>query len=91
MTDIEPNKETIEAIQRRIGLSDGKMAASLGITRQTWRNWRTGRRCPEFALNALRWMMELRRLSPANDNLPERFRSLGVVAVASVMLLELAA
>jgi DNA-binding transcriptional regulator YiaG len=74
MTDSEPNKETIETIQRRLGLSDGKMAAALGITRQTWRNWRTGRKCPEFAQNALQWLMELRRLSPSNDNLPERIR-----------------
>lgn len=61
-------------LQRRLGLSDNKMADALGITRQTWRNWRIGKPCPEFAQRALRWMIELRRLEPANDNLPENIR-----------------
>jgi DNA-binding transcriptional regulator YiaG len=69
------NRDHFASIQRQLGLSDGKMAAALGITRQTWRNWRLGMTCPEFAQNALRWLMELRRLSPANDNLPDRLRS----------------
>jgi DNA-binding transcriptional regulator YiaG len=66
--------EEIIAIQKELGLSDGKMAHALGVTRQTFRNWRRGRVCPLFAQNALRWMMELRRLDAANDNLPERVR-----------------
>ena len=66
--------EEIAAIQRELRLSDGKMAQALGVTRQTWRNWRRGCRCPLFAQNALRWMMELRRVEPANDNLPQRVR-----------------
>jgi DNA-binding transcriptional regulator YiaG len=66
--------EEIQAIQERLGLSDGKMALALGITRQTWRNWRRGQPCPQFARNALRWLMELRRLDPANDNIPDRIR-----------------
>lgn len=67
--------EEINSIQKELGLSDGKMAQSLGVTRQTWRNWRRGCKCPVFAQNSLRWMMELRRLSPANDNLPAKVRA----------------
>ena len=70
------------AIQNKLGLSDNKMAAALGITRQTWRNWRTGKAMPDLAANAIRWLMELRRLSPANDNIPERMRFFGAIAVA---------
>lgn len=66
--------EKIVDLQTSLGLSDNKMAQSLGVTRQTWRNWRRGCKCPAFAQNALRWMVELRRVSPANDNLPERIR-----------------
>lgn len=79
-------KDEIIAIQQELGLSDGKMAAALGLTRQTWRNWRTGRACPVFAQQALRWMMELRRLAPANDNLPERMRALSVAAIVVLAL-----
>lgn len=61
-------------LQRALGLSDSKMAAALKITRQTWRNWRTGRSCPAFAHQALIFMAELRRLDPANDNLPPAIR-----------------
>lgn len=67
-------QQDIIAIQQMLGLSDAKMAASLGITRQTFRNWRTGRACPPLAQNAIRWMMELRRIEPANDNLPQTVR-----------------
>lgn len=66
--------EMICEIQMSLGLSDNKMAKALGVSRQTWRNWRRGCKCPQLAQNALRWMLELRRLSPANDNLPERIR-----------------
>lgn len=78
--------EDIIGIQRELGLSDGKMAKALGLTRQTWRNWRRGCKCPAFAQNSLMWMMELRRLQPANDNLPKGVRqavsSLAVAAMA---------
>lgn len=74
-------QEEIIAIQQKLGLSDGKMAQALGVTRQTVRNWRRGCKCPPFACNALRWMMELRRLDPANDNLPQRIRVLAVLAL----------
>lgn len=67
-------KEELRHLQEALGLSDGKMASSLGVTRQTWRNWRTGRACPEFAQNSLRWLMELRKLSPSNDNIPKHMR-----------------
>lgn len=76
--------EEIIAIQEELGLSDGKMADALGVTRQTWRNWRRGCKCPKFAQNALLWMMELRRLSPANDNLPARLRA--IVTLAALAL-----
>lgn len=66
--------EEILAVQRQLGLSDTKIAAALGITRQTWRNWRTGQTCPVFAQKALVWMMTLRKLDPANDNLPRHVR-----------------
>lgn len=82
--------EDIAAIQNELRLSDGKMAAALGVTRQTWRNWRRGCKCPLFAQNALRWMMELRRISPANDNLPSKIKALTLMA-AAVCSIELAA
>lgn len=66
--------DKIVEIQQALGLSDNKMAQALGVTRQTWRNWRTGCTMPVFARNALRWLLELRRLDPANDNLPARVR-----------------
>lgn len=62
--------DDVQEIQQRLGLSDTKISAALGVTRQTWRNWRRGEKCPAIAQNAIRWMMELRRLEPANDNLP---------------------
>jgi DNA-binding transcriptional regulator YiaG len=74
--------EEIREIQGKLGLSDGKMAQAIGVTRQTWRNWRRGEKCPVFAQNALRWMMELRKVSPANDNLPNRVRVLSSLALA---------
>jgi DNA-binding transcriptional regulator YiaG len=61
-------------IQQLLGLSDTKMAKALGVTRQTIRNWRTGGTWPPFARNAMRWMIALRRLDPANDNLPPGVR-----------------
>lgn len=69
------DKDQLAAMQQALGLSDGKMAAALGVTRQSWRNWRTGRTCPVFVQNALRWMLALRELSPANDNLPPILRT----------------
>lgn len=84
--------EDIIAIQQKLGLSDGKMAQALGVTRQTFRNWRRGCKCPVFAQNALRWMMELRRLDPANDNLPQKIRVVsGLVLALAIGLAELAA
>lgn len=78
--------DDIIGIQKELGLSDGKMAAALGLTRQTWRNWRTGRACPIFAQQALIWMMELRRLSPANDNLPEKLRVLALAVCCGLVM-----
>lgn len=74
--------ESINEIQRVLGLSDNKMAKAIGVTRQTWRNWRNGCTCPLLAQNALRWMIELRKISPANDNLPERIRFEEITRVA---------
>ena len=76
--------EELLEMQSKLKLSDGKMAQALGVTRQTWRNWRRGCRCPLFAQNALRWMMELRRISPANDNLPAKIKALAVVAAVMI-------
>ena len=70
--DLTP--ENIASLQSNLGLSDNRMAAALGVTRQTFRNWRRGCKCPQLAQNAMRWMIELRRLSPSNDNLPARIR-----------------
>jgi DNA-binding transcriptional regulator YiaG len=61
-------------IQAYLGMSDRKLALALGVQRQTVRNWRIGRPCPVLAQNALRWMLELRRLDPANDNLPQQVK-----------------
>lgn len=66
--------DELRSIQDQLGLSDNRMAQALGVTRQTWRNWRRGCKCPTLAQNAIRWVLELRRLEPANDNLPNRFR-----------------
>lgn len=66
--------EEITEIQLRLGLSDTKIAKALGVTRQTWANWRKGRPCPEFVKLSLKCIMELRRLEPANDNLPGPMR-----------------
>lgn len=90
MAPTQMNTEEIAAIQKQLGLSDSKMAAALHITRQTWRNWRTGRKCPEFAQCALRWMMELRRLDHANDNLPDRIKAVGLMALLLIGLPEFA-
>lgn len=78
--------EEIASIQKELGLSDGKIAQSLGVTRQTWRNWRRGCKCPMFAQNALRWMMELRRLDAANDNLPKRVRITTAIAAVAMAI-----
>jgi hypothetical protein len=78
--------EEIIAIQKELNLSDGKMAQALGVTRQTWRNWRRGCKCPLFAQNALRWMMELRRLDAANDNLPQRLRTPLTLALSALSI-----
>lgn len=78
-------KEEILEVQQKLGLSDGKMAQAIGVTRQTWRNWRRGEKCPAFAQNALRWMMELRKVSPANDNLPSRIRVLSALLIAAFL------
>ena len=77
--------EEIASVQQKLGLSDNKMAKALGVTRQTWRNWRTGKACPPLAQNAIRWLMELRKISPANDNLPDRVRFFGAVLVAAFL------
>ena len=74
-------RDEIIAIQNQLGLSDTKIAAALGITRQTWANWRRGRPCPPLAQNALRWMLTLRRLDPANDNLPQAVRFLALACM----------
>lgn len=68
------NEEKIIQIQKYLGMSDRKLAMALGVQRQTVRNWRIGRPCPELAQNALRWVIELRRLDPDNDNLPPQLR-----------------
>lgn len=61
-------------IQRRLELSDGRIAKALGVTRQTWRNWRCGRPCPRAMQHYLAVLLELRRLDPSNDNLPPPLR-----------------
>lgn len=66
--------EEVAAIQRRLGLRDTQMAEALGITRQTWRNWRTGRTIPYFVGHALRAIDALHQIDPANDNLPAPMR-----------------
>lgn len=62
-------------LQKSLNLSDRKMAEALGVTRQTWRNWRTGRPIPVFVQNAMRWMIAVRTLDPSNDNLPDKLKS----------------
>jgi DNA-binding transcriptional regulator YiaG len=66
--------EEFADLQQKLGLSDTKLGRALGVTRQTIRNWKCGSTCPQFAQNAIRWMIELRRLDPANDNLPQGVR-----------------
>jgi DNA-binding transcriptional regulator YiaG len=76
--------EEIISIQNQLGLSDTKLAAALGITRQTWSNWRRGKPCPPLARNAIRWMLTIRRIDPANDNLPQAVRFLAVLCLMVV-------
>jgi DNA-binding transcriptional regulator YiaG len=71
------NDNEVILIQQQLRLSDGKLAIALGVTRQTVRNWRIGCACPQFAKNALRWAIELRRLDPNNDNLPPQLKGSG--------------
>lgn len=80
------NSQELTDLQHRLGLSDNRMAQALGVTRQTWRNWRTGRPCPPLAQNAIRWLLELRRIQPANDNIPDRLRFLPAVLVAALSM-----
>lgn len=61
-------------LQRELGLTDTAMARALKITRQTWRNWRTGRSFPPFAAQSLVILSELRRIDSDNDSLPELVR-----------------
>jgi DNA-binding transcriptional regulator YiaG len=77
--------EKISKIQQALGLSDNKMAQALGVTRQTFRNWRNGCKCPPLAQNAIRWMLELRRVDPQNDNLPTRIRFTDISPGDSIM------
>ena len=44
-----------------------------------------------FAQNAIQWLMELRRLSPANDNIPKPMRFLGSVIVAGLAMMDIPA
>lgn len=67
--------QRIVSLQNSLGLSDGKLAKALGVTRQTVRNWRRGCKVPAFAENSMRWLMALHTVDPANDNLPEAFRT----------------
>ncbi len=67
--------EEIISVQQSLSLSDRKIATALGVTRQTFRNWRTGSNCPELAQNAIRWMLEIKRLDQNNDNLPPIMRA----------------
>ena len=69
---IEPKQ--VAEIQHRLGLKDTEIARALGITRQTWRNWRLGRTIPYFVGHGLKAISELYRLDPANENLPESIR-----------------
>lgn len=64
----------VMAVQAELGMSDTKLAAALGVTRQTWANWRKGRPMPRLAQNAIRWMLTVRQLDAANDNLPRHIR-----------------
>lgn len=72
---VEHNERANNVIPVDFGLSDRKLAVALSVTRQTVRNWRTGRCFPEFAQKSIRWLVELRRLDPANENLPESLRN----------------
>lgn len=65
----------ILSLQSALGLSDGKLAKALGVTRQTVRNWRRGCKVPQFADNSIRWLLALHAVDPANDNLPDAFRA----------------
>lgn len=71
--------EDFQRAQAELGLSDGRMATVLGITRQSWRNWRTGRETKRGGQRplvelAIRALLELRRLDPENPTLPDAIR-----------------
>lgn len=67
--------EDFKKLQTESSLSDRKIAEALGVTRQTWRNWRSGRVCPVFVQNAMRWLLAIRQLDPNNDNIPSALRN----------------
>lgn len=64
----------IAEVQRQLGLSDTKLASALGCTRQTVANWKKGRPFPPLAANAVRWVLELRRVDPTNTQIPAHIR-----------------
>lgn len=64
----------VSRIQLDFGLSDGKLARALNVTRQTVRNWRRGEPCPAFVQNALGWMLALYSIDPTHGSLPSGIR-----------------
>lgn len=67
--------EEFEACRLRMGLSCLAMARALNLTPVTIHNYRSGRATiRKCVANAVRWMCELHRLDPANDNLPKDLR-----------------
>ncbi|MBL0946235.1 MAG: hypothetical protein IBJ04_18115 [Hydrogenophaga sp.] len=72
--------EQLAQWQDDLGLSDERMARALGLTRQTWRNWRVGHsgwkrgRLPPNVQTALRYLWTLMEVDPHNHTLPADLR-----------------
>ena len=73
--------QRLEALRAEMGLSPGKMAAALGIERQTYAGWMQGRpgwkrgKFPPFKALSIKILLELRAIDPSNPELPEALRA----------------
>lgn len=82
--------ETLRALQVQLLASDGQMADAIGVKRQTWRLWKSDRLTKKgapltpMAALALARMLELRKIDPSNEALPELFRAAPPEVMATV-------
>ena len=79
-TDDAQTLDRLEALQAELELSDARMAAALGMTRQAYSAWKRRipgwkkNQFPAFKVLGIRLMLELMKVDPGNETLPEAFR-----------------